>query len=317
MPRLMALALLRTGKRRSPSSSGLPRLSASTTRCGTGQGCSTGQGAAQGKDAAQGKVRHGVGLCLIVCNRGREGRWVANGLKQSSSRAAGRVLGGCPLIANVSPGVLPRHLGRPPMPHTNSPAPAPHFHTALHTLAQIFSQIAPNIFGGDEIKKAVASLLFGGARKSLPDGTNRRGDINVLLLGDPSTAKSQFLKFASKVVGVGCGCGVLTTHSEQFEFGGSQAGAEGVGWRICVVGRVSAFKGTHPCAAAGRPLHRQVADLSFASTLVGVVALSRRISGLLAGARGIRCGDCVVLLLLGDPSTVKSRTLSFASTLVG
>lgn len=63
---------------------------------------------------------------------------------------------------------------------------------------EIFSRVAPQIFGHDDIKKAVACLLFGGARKRMPDGTFRRGDINVLLLGDPSTAKSQFLKFTSK-----------------------------------------------------------------------------------------------------------------------
>jgi len=44
----------------------------------------------------------------------------------------------------------------------------------------------------------VASLLFSGSRKQLPDGTRMRGDINILLLGDPGTAKSQFLKFSEK-----------------------------------------------------------------------------------------------------------------------
>ena len=58
--------------------------------------------------------------------------------------------------------------------------------------------IAPSIYGSDEVKKAVACLLFGGARKQLPDGARLRGDINVLLLGDPSVAKSQFLKFVEK-----------------------------------------------------------------------------------------------------------------------
>ncbi|XP_024528637.1 DNA replication licensing factor MCM5 [Selaginella moellendorffii] len=58
--------------------------------------------------------------------------------------------------------------------------------------------LAPSIFGHDDIKKAVACLMFGGSRKSLPDGVRLRGDINVLLLGDPSTAKSQFLKFVEK-----------------------------------------------------------------------------------------------------------------------
>ncbi|KAL7190947.1 hypothetical protein ACSBR2_023090 [Camellia fascicularis] len=62
----------------------------------------------------------------------------------------------------------------------------------------ICSKIAPSILGHDDVKKAVACLLFGGSRKTLPDGVRLRGDINVLLLGDPSTAKSQFLKFVEK-----------------------------------------------------------------------------------------------------------------------
>ena len=60
---------------------------------------------------------------------------------------------------------------------------------------KIFSSISPGIYGNEEIKKAIACMLFGGSRKHLPDNTVLRGDINVLLLGDPSTGKSQFLKF--------------------------------------------------------------------------------------------------------------------------
>ncbi len=59
--------------------------------------------------------------------------------------------------------------------------------------------IAPSIFGHDDIKRALACLLFGGSRKVLPDRMRLRGDINVLLLGDPGVAKSQFLKFIEKV----------------------------------------------------------------------------------------------------------------------
>ncbi|KAI9117294.1 hypothetical protein K1719_011460 [Acacia pycnantha] len=66
----------------------------------------------------------------------------------------------------------------------------------------ICAKIAPSIFGHDDVKKAVACLLFGGSRKNLPDGVKLRGDINVLLFGDPSTAKSQFLKFVEKTAPV-------------------------------------------------------------------------------------------------------------------
>jgi len=54
-----------------------------------------------------------------------------------------------------------------------------------------------------DIKRAIACLLFGGSRKRLPDGLTRRGDINILLLGDPGTAKSQLLKFVEKVAPIG------------------------------------------------------------------------------------------------------------------
>lgn len=58
--------------------------------------------------------------------------------------------------------------------------------------------IAPSIYGNEDIKKAIACLLMGGSKKILPDGMRLRGDINVLLLGDPGTAKSQLLKFVEK-----------------------------------------------------------------------------------------------------------------------
>ncbi|KAF2230890.1 MCM-domain-containing protein [Viridothelium virens] len=67
-------------------------------------------------------------------------------------------------------------------------------------LYEVFANcIAPSIYGNRDIKKAIACLLMGGSKKILPDGMKLRGDINVLLLGDPGTAKSQLLKFVEKV----------------------------------------------------------------------------------------------------------------------
>lgn len=70
---------------------------------------------------------------------------------------------------------------------------------------KIARSIAPSISGEytQDIKKALACLLMGGSRKNLGDGVRLRGDINVLLMGDPSTAKSQFLKFIEKVAPIG------------------------------------------------------------------------------------------------------------------
>jgi len=63
---------------------------------------------------------------------------------------------------------------------------------------EIKMSIVPSIYGYDHVKEAVMYLLFGGVTKFLPD-VNIRGDINVLLVGDPGTGKSQILQYTSKI----------------------------------------------------------------------------------------------------------------------
>ena len=63
---------------------------------------------------------------------------------------------------------------------------------------KIIASIAPSIYGHTDIKTAVALSLFGGVSKVAQGKLNIRGDINILLLGDPGTAKSQVLKYIEK-----------------------------------------------------------------------------------------------------------------------
>ncbi|HID04584.1 MAG TPA: minichromosome maintenance protein MCM [Candidatus Caldiarchaeum subterraneum] len=59
--------------------------------------------------------------------------------------------------------------------------------------------IAPSIYGMETIKEAILLLLMGGRTKVFPDGLRVRGEINILLVGDPGTAKSQLLQYVASI----------------------------------------------------------------------------------------------------------------------
>ena len=64
---------------------------------------------------------------------------------------------------------------------------------------KIFNSIAPSIYGHEFIKRSLALAMFGGVSKDVNNKHRIRGDINILVLGDPGTAKSQLLSYVNKV----------------------------------------------------------------------------------------------------------------------
>ena len=62
----------------------------------------------------------------------------------------------------------------------------------------VLRSLAPSVYGYEHIKEAIMYLLFGGTAKYFPD-IRIRGDLNVLIVGDPGTAKSQLLQYVSKI----------------------------------------------------------------------------------------------------------------------
>ncbi len=90
----------------------------------------------------------------------------------------------------------------------------------------LVDSLAPSLYGLREIKESIILQLFGGVPRSLSDGTYIRGDIHILLIGDPSSGKSQLLKLVPEIVprgryvsgkGVtGAGLTATVTRDEQF-----------------------------------------------------------------------------------------------------
>ena len=66
--------------------------------------------------------------------------------------------------------------------------------SALVRAIHVSNLSVSNREGNEEVKRGVLLMLFGGVPKMTDEGTNLRGDINICVVGDPSTAKSQVLK---------------------------------------------------------------------------------------------------------------------------
>lgn len=64
-----------------------------------------------------------------------------------------------------------------------------------HVYHKLVQSVAPAVFGHEVVKKGILLQLLGGVHKQTVDGINLRGDINICVVGDPSTSKSQFLKY--------------------------------------------------------------------------------------------------------------------------
>ena len=114
-----------------------------------------------------------------------------------------------------------------------------------HIYDKIIKSTAPSIRGYREVKEAIALQLFGGAAKELEDETKLRGDIHILIVGDPGIGKSQILKYVSRLAprsiytsGKGTSGAGLTAAAVRDELGGwsLEAGALVLGdqGNVCV-----------------------------------------------------------------------------------
>ncbi|WP_265109655.1 AAA family ATPase [Halosolutus halophilus] len=94
---------------------------------------------------------------------------------------------------------------------------------------QMVASIAPSIYGYDQEKLAMILQLFSGVTKQLPDGSRIRGDLHMLLIGDPGTGKSQMLGYIQNIApravytsGKGSSSAGLTAAAVRDDFGDGQ-----------------------------------------------------------------------------------------------
>ena len=111
-----------------------------------------------------------------------------------------------PMTCRTSPPSPPQPSARQPQ-SSLSTTPSSHTSPPLNALrlqwmkrypkryTRLVQSLATSVHGHEEIKRGILLMLLGGVHKRTRDGASLRGDINVCIVGDPSTSKSQFLKY--------------------------------------------------------------------------------------------------------------------------
>ena len=153
---------------------------------------------------------------------------------------------------------------------------------------RLIGSVAPSIYGLRHIKEAILLQLFGGVPKSLPD-INVRGDVNVLIVGDPGVAKSQLLKYAVKLAprglytsGRGTTAAGLTAALVQNEKGGFtlEAGALVLADRgLCAIDEIEKMRGEDKVA-----IHEAMEQQTVSIAKGGIVATLNARAAVLAAA---------------------------------
>ena len=117
---------------------------------------------------------------------------------------------------------------------------------------KLVANIAPSIYGLREIKEALMLQLFSGVARSLPDGTRKRGDIHILLVGDPSLGKSALISSVVDLAprglftsGGSSSAAGLTCAAVKDEFSGD-------GWSLEAGALILADRGLCACIAEGQ-----------------------------------------------------------------
>jgi len=153
---------------------------------------------------------------------------------------------------------------------------------------RLVDSVAPSIYGLRHIKEAILLQLFGGVQKILPD-INVRGEINILIVGDPGVAKSQLLKYAVKLSprglytsGRGTTAAGLTAALIQNERGGFtlEAGALVLADRgLCAIDEIEKMRGEDKVA-----VHEAMEQQTVSIAKGGVIATLNARTAVLAAA---------------------------------